>query len=95
MNFSFPDYDDRNNQSEIDLSKPKYCVKKCKGINCNSKVEYRIKDIINGHINSIKIKEELFKHGHPKTLKMPNKLPRTLNEAITELIKHYKFFHKK
>lgn len=80
----------------INIQMPKFCSAKC--TNCSISTLYSVEQLktVNGNrrlIGQIKINEELSRHGHPKSRKIKNKL-RNTEQALSELLEHYNFFHK-
>jgi hypothetical protein len=79
------------------LAEPIFCNSSCR--NCTVSPLYSIEQLntINGTrrlVGQLKLNDELSKHGHPKSRKMPNNKLRTTEQALLELLEHYKYFHK-
>jgi len=76
------------------IQMPTFCNSNCR--NCSISPLYSVEQLktINGNrrlIGQIKINEELSRHGHPKSRKMPNNKIRKTEEPLSELLEHYKY----
>ena len=82
------------NDDALSLSTPKFCIYSCH--NCRAIKSYSIQDLKKANfIHQSKINDELYLHGHKKSLLMPKtKKFRTVSQAKQELIAHYEFYHK-
>jgi hypothetical protein len=74
-------------------NQPYFCIYNC--FKCKAKPTFKIDDINSPNfISQSKINDELFLHGHKKSLLMPrSKKFRNVREAKAELLAHYKFAH--
>jgi hypothetical protein len=75
---------------------PKFCEVKCR--NCSIRPIYSIEQLktINQNrrlIGQVRLNEELSRHGHPKSRKMQNNKFRNTEQALSELLEHYRYFH--
>lgn len=75
---------------------PIFCNNNCR--NCANLPTYTVEQLktINGNrrlIGQLKLNDELSAHGHPKSRKMSNNKLRNTEQALTELLEHYKNFH--
>lgn len=99
-----PDINIEDNEYEISIDQqqniPMLCVNSigmyyrnhCRiNFKCKVKCIYQVNAVKNGCTHS-EIKEELFRHGHPKQ-RIINKIQRNKKQAQNELIKHYRHFH--
>ncbi len=76
---------------------PKLCLtqesKKRHKLSCNKHCYYTLDEI--SKLASSRLSQELANHGHPRSLKKKNGKFFTIQERKTELIEHYKCYHKK
>lgn len=86
-----------NHNSEINFSnQPLFCSNNCR--NCTILPTYSVEQLktVNGNrrlIGQLKLNEELSIHGHPKSRKMTNGRFRNTEQALSEILDHYKHFH--
>jgi hypothetical protein len=62
-------------------------------LNCEKHCYFKLEEI--EKLTSSRLLEELANHGHPKSLKKKNGNFFTIKERKTELVNHYKCYHKK
>jgi len=75
---------------------PTFCDENCR--NCSIEPLYSIEQLktINENrrlIGQVKLNDELSRHGHPKSRKMQNNKFRNTEQALSELLEHYHYFH--
>ena len=79
------------------IVQPKFCFPNCNNSSTKCKAEpfYSINQITaENFINKLLLEEELKRHGHPTSLKMPKtKRQRNVEEGKRELIAHYRYAH--
>lgn len=86
-----------NQNSEANFnSTPIFCNNNCR--NCTILPTFSVEQLktVNGNkrlIGQLKLNEELSIHGHPKSRKMTNGKFRNTEQALLEILEHYKHFH--
>ncbi len=83
-----------NNSSAFQI--PKFCDVNCR--NCSIKPLYSIEQLktINQNrrlIGQVKLNDELSRQGHPKSRKMQNNKFRNTEQALSDILEHYHYFH--